>query len=232
MFLSKDDAHAIAQRIIDRSQADACSVTVDGGEDHSLRFAKGSATTNLSVDHVSIKISSHIGQRIGSVTTSLVDDASLESARRRSEQIAQMLPIDPEYIAPLGPQHYDTSSRYYDNENFLDLDTLASCAQQAITQGDENNVTIFGCLNSIRRFESLTTSTGLFAFDRRSEMDLSITARTPKPHPPRSFSLPSPPARPCPQPGRRGTHRGSPAGRHRERAGGAGRGGGGGEREQ
>ena len=179
MFLSKDDAHAIAQRIIDRSQADACSVTVDGGEDHSLRFAKGSATTNLSVDHVSIKISSHIGQRIGSVTTSLVDEASLESARRRSEQIAQMLPIDPEYIAPLGPQHYETSSRYYDNENFLDLDTLASCAQQAITQGDENNVTIFGCLNSIRRFESLTTSTGLFAFDRRSEMDLSITARTP-----------------------------------------------------
>lgn len=46
MFLSTDEAQHIAEMILAQSAADACVVKIEGGEDHSLRFARGGATTN------------------------------------------------------------------------------------------------------------------------------------------------------------------------------------------
>lgn len=177
MFLSPDDAKSIAEKIIARSGADACVVKIDGGEENSLRFARGAATTNISTSETSLRISSHVGQRIGSVTTTRLDDDALEAARIRSEEIARMLPVDPEYVAPLGPQNYDVSARYDDNAAALKLDALAAQAAQVIAEGERTGVDTFGCASSARRFEALATSAGLFAYERRSEIDLSATAR-------------------------------------------------------
>jgi predicted Zn-dependent protease len=177
MFLSSDDARTITERIIERSNADACVVRIDGGEDFSLRFARGGATTNLATSETSLRISSHIGGRVGSVTTTRLDDEALEAARARSEEIARMLPVDPDYVAPLGPQEYETSARYDDNAGALRLDTLAAQAARVIDEGARVGVDTFGCASSARRFEALATSAGLFAYERRSEIDLSATAR-------------------------------------------------------
>ncbi|WP_036286070.1 TldD/PmbA family protein [Methylocystis sp. ATCC 49242] len=177
MFLSADDAKAIAEKIISRSGADACVVKIDGGEDHSLRFARGGATTNITTSEASVRISSHVGGRIGSVTTASLDDDALESARARSEEIARMLPVDPDYVAPLGPQEYEASARYDDAAGAMRLDALAAQAARVIEEGARAGVDTFGCASSARRFEALATSAGLFAYERRSEIDLSATAR-------------------------------------------------------
>lgn len=177
MFLSADDAKAIAEKIIARSGADACVVRIDGGEDHSLRFARGGATTNLTTSEASVRIASHVGGRIGSVTTARFDDDALDAARARSEEIARMLPVDPEYVAPLGPQDYDASARYDDATGAVRLDTLAAQAARVIEEGARAGVETFGCASGARRFEALATSAGLFAYERRSEIDLSATAR-------------------------------------------------------
>jgi predicted Zn-dependent protease len=111
------------------------------------------------------------------VTTGSLDDAALEKARARSEEIARMLPVDPDYVAPLGPQIYDASARYDDNAESLRLDALSARAARVIAQGARSGVDTFGCATSVRRFEALATSAGLFAYERRSEIDLSATAR-------------------------------------------------------
>ena len=150
---------------------------IDGGEDFSLRFARGGATTNIATSEASVRISSHIGGRVGSVTTGSLDAAALDAARARSEEIARMLPVDPDYVAPLGPQDYDASARYDDNAESLKLDGLAAQAARVIEEGARRGVDTFGCASTARRFESLATSNGLFAYERRSEIDLSATAR-------------------------------------------------------
>ncbi len=177
MFLSADDAKAITERILGRSAADACVVRIEGGEDNSLRFARGGATTNMTAAETSLRVSSHVGGRIGSVTTTSLDDDALEAALRRAEEIARMLPVDPDYVAPLGPQTYESSARYDDNAASLRLDALATQAARVIEEGARKGVDTFGCATSARRFEALATSTGLFAYERRSEIDLSATAR-------------------------------------------------------
>jgi len=177
MFLSSDDAKTIAGKIIARSGADACVVKIDGGEDYSLRFARGGATTNIATSEATVRISSHIGGRVGSVTTASLDDDALEAARARSEEIARMLPVDPDYVAPLGPQEYDASARYDEAAAARKLDALAAQAARVIEEGRRSGVDTFGCASSARRFEALATSNGLFAYERRSEIDLSATAR-------------------------------------------------------
>ncbi|WP_442756336.1 TldD/PmbA family protein [Methylocystis sp. JAN1] len=177
MFLSSDDAKSIAEKILERSEADACVVKIDGGEDYSLRFARGGATTNIATSDAAVRISSHIGGRVGSVATANLDGAALEAARARSEEIARMLPVDPDYVPPLGPQEYDASARYDDNAASLKLDALAAQAARVIEEGGRSNVDTFGCASGARRFEALATSNGLFAYERRSEIDLSATAR-------------------------------------------------------
>ena len=177
MFLSADDAKALTDKILSRSKADACVVKIDGGEDNSLRFARGTATTNLTTSDLRLRISSHIGGRIGSVSTTQIDDDSLTAAVRRSEELAAMLPVDPDYTPPLGPQQYEGQQRFHDQPGAMRLDALAAKAAQAIEESARSGVDAFGCANSAQRFEALATSAGLFAYDPRSEIDLSVTAR-------------------------------------------------------
>jgi predicted Zn-dependent protease len=177
MFLSSDEARYIAERVLAQSAADACVVKIEGGEDHSLRFARGGATTNLTTSEARVKISSHIGGRIGSATTTSLEPEDLLAARARSEEIARLLPIDPDYTPPLGPQEYAVANRYHDDPAALTLDTLAGLAAHAIEEGAHAGVDTFGCANGAHRFEALATSAGLFAYERRTEIDLSVTAR-------------------------------------------------------
>jgi len=177
MFLSSDDAKVIADSVFARSGADACAVQIHGGLDQSLRFARGGATTNLATAEANLRISSHIGGRIGSCSISRFDDAALTAAVARSEEIARMLPVDPDYVAPLGPQNYGFSNRYDEATASLRLDALAGAAARVIEEGARIGVDTFGCATTARRFEAFATSAGLFAYERRSEIDLSATAR-------------------------------------------------------
>jgi predicted Zn-dependent protease len=177
MFLSAEDVKPIADRLLARSKADACEIRIDGGEEQTLRFARASATTNMATQDLSLRISSHVGGRVGSVTTSTLEPERLDAALARSEEIARLLPVDPDYVAPLGPQEYAASNRYDEATGRLALDDLASAAASVIAEGERRGVDTFGCATSGRRFEALATSNGLFAYDRRSEIDLSTTAR-------------------------------------------------------
>lgn len=177
MFLSADDVKSLTERALARSKADACVVCVEGGESRSLRFARGGATTNMSNAGVTMRISSHVGSRVGSVGVSSFDDESLDAALRRSEEIARLLPADPDYVAPLGPQKYPPSNRYDEATARTELDGLVAAAQTVIAEGERRGVETFGYAASGRRFEAMATSAGLFAYDRASEIEFSVTAR-------------------------------------------------------
>jgi predicted Zn-dependent protease len=124
-----------------------------------------------------VRISSHIKNRVGSVSVSSLEQDALLSAVARSEAIARMLPQDPDYVAPLGPQNYAGASRYDEAAATLRLDTLAGWAGRVIEEGKWRGVDTFGCAASGRRFRALATSEGLFAYDRASEVEISATAR-------------------------------------------------------
>lgn len=177
MFLDANDVKALTDKILLRSKAEGCVVKIEGGEDNSLRFARGVATTNLTTSDLRLRISSHMGGRIGSVSTTQTDDDSLVVAVKRSEELAAMLPVDLDYTPPLGPQDYEAPQRFHHQPAAMQLDALAGMAGRAIAESAQSDVNVFGCANSALRFDALATSAGLFAYEPRSEIDLSVTAR-------------------------------------------------------
>jgi predicted Zn-dependent protease len=177
MFLSASDVKSITDRLLARSRADACTIEMDGGDERSLRFARGSATTNMTTSDVNFRVTSYIGGRRGSVAASSLNADELDMALERSEEIARLLPVDPEYTPPLGPQNYTATRRYDEATGAQGLAELACAASTVIAESVKRRVNAFGCGSSGRRFEALATSAGLFAYDRRSDIEISVTAR-------------------------------------------------------
>lgn len=177
MFLSPREANDICERLLARSRADACEIQLRGAEEQTLRFA-GGGTSNQSVGRISLRVSSHICGRVGAVEISSVDEDAGLWALARSEEIARELPQDPDYAPPLEPQNYLASQRYFDTTAALRLDAHAAWAESVVVEGARRSVQTFGCSGSGRRFLALANSAGLSAYDRETEAEISITART------------------------------------------------------
>ena len=127
MFLDATEAKSIADRLIARASADACVVRIEGGEESGLRFARGGATTNFSGGNIEVRVSAHVDGRVGTVTASSLDEATLDAALARAGEIARLLPADPDYVAPLGPQNYGASNRYDSAMEGLSLSNSCRC---------------------------------------------------------------------------------------------------------
>jgi len=66
-------------------------------------------------------VQSAFGKKVGVATIDEFDDASLEKVVRRSEELAQLAPENPEYVGLLGPQTYIKSNGYFDSTASVSL---------------------------------------------------------------------------------------------------------------
>ncbi len=177
MLLSRRDVRWIADRLLAASSGDGCEIELLGGREHNLRFANGGATTNRSAEWVTLRIAAHARQRVGVVQIASFDEAPALRALAKAEEIARELPLDPDYVPPLGPQRYAKSGLFCEQTAALGLDALASHAGLAIEEARARDVAAFGQVASGASFVARATSAGLFSYERQSAIELSTTAR-------------------------------------------------------
>ncbi len=177
MNLTPEEVKEITDRRVATSRADGCIIHVSGGEDLNLRFARNSATSNGAVSSVEVTITSQIGQQSGSATVTSLDDGPLDMAQRRSEEIARLAPANPEQMPPLGPQHYGPGMAYDAATAGLRAAKMAAAPEAAIARAVNSNVDATGFAQVGARFTAMATSAGLFAYDRQTEADFTVTAR-------------------------------------------------------
>jgi predicted Zn-dependent protease len=177
MRLTPEEVKDVTVRRLAASRADGCIIRVDGGESLNLRFARNSATSNGAVSAVELTITSQIGQRSGTATVTSLDDGTLDMAQRTSEDIARLAPADPEQMPPLGPQQYGTGTAYDAPTAGLRVVEMARGAKAAIARAVDSGVDATGYSQVESRFTAMATSAGLFAYDRYTEADFTITAR-------------------------------------------------------
>ncbi len=178
MLLSPEEVKTLTDRILQRSRADHCVVSIAGQDSSNVRFAVNNATTNASVSSLSITIESSFGQRSGSATVASLDDVDLAGAQARSEEIARLAPPNPEFLPPLGPQTYETRSDAFDEPTArAKVSDLAAQAKTVIDQARSRNVNAAGYGVLGASFTSLATSAGLFAYDRDTQARLTLTGR-------------------------------------------------------
>src|SRR6188508_3178557 len=96
--LSREQAKALADRVLAASKADQAVVSINASWSGNTRFAGGEITTGGGVTDTSVTVSSAIGKRQASTTTNVLDDASLKRTVELSERLAKLSPEDPELM--------------------------------------------------------------------------------------------------------------------------------------
>jgi predicted Zn-dependent protease len=183
-LLSREAAKSIADRVLSLSKADQTRVNITSQWSGNTRFADAAITTSGGVADASMSVTVTLGRRRASASTNVLDEGALKQTVDRAMSLARVSPEDPEMMPELGPQTYSTVDAYIEETASLTPEARAAAiirAVDAATTAGKAAGAIFvaGFLQTNARATAVATANGLFAYHRSTDVDFSVTARTP-----------------------------------------------------
>lgn len=176
-ILNKEEAQALLKKVIAFSKADECEVGLNGSEGGNIRYARNSVSTSGEISSLGLAVTSSFGKKSGTATINEFDDASLEKVVRRSEELAQLAPENPEYMPLLGPQTFKESKAYIPSTAAVTPDTRAEAVAKSIGASKEAQLEAAGFIENTTSFSAVLNSKGLFAYDTDTDVTFSVTTR-------------------------------------------------------
>lgn len=177
-ILTKDEAYALLKKVISYSKADECEVNIGGGDSANIRYARNSVSTSGVISQNSLVISSAYGKKVGTATINEFDDASLEKVVRRSEELAQLAPENPEFVSFLGPQMYPESKTFVQRTASITPKQRADLVAQSLQVAKDGKAVAAGFLEDNVGYSAMMNSKGLFAYNTGTGTNFSVTVRT------------------------------------------------------
>jgi predicted Zn-dependent protease len=177
-MLTEQQARGIVKTIISFSKADDVEITISGGVQSHIRYARNAPTTSGAVTNQAISVRSTFGKRSGVATVNQIDDASLRSVAARSEELARLAPEDPESMPPLGPQRYSVIKTYDEAIASRAAEILAAGASECIKQAETRKLVAAGFIRTNAGFSAIGNSRGLFGYHKSTGLYFSQTVRT------------------------------------------------------
>lgn len=176
--MTQEQARALMTKVLGMSKAEACEVNLNGNRGGNLRYARNTVTTAGAVEDVNLVIQSNFGKQSGTTTTNEFSDAALEAAVRRSEELAQLAPEDPEFMPPLGPQEYLPVTAHFESTAAITPEFRAEGAAASIAGAKAQDCTVAGFIEDGASFAAMMNSAGLFAWHTSTGVDLTVTVRS------------------------------------------------------
>jgi predicted Zn-dependent protease len=177
-IFSKDEARAILEKVMKFSKADACEANLNGSNGGNIRYARNTVSTAGENSDVTLVVQSNFGKKSGTATVNEFDDASLEKVVRRSEELAQLAPENPEFMGPLEQQTYGESKTYAEATAKITPEYRAQAAANSINPAAAKDVTAAGFMEDSYGFASMMNTKGLFAYNRSTNVNFTVTMRT------------------------------------------------------
>lgn len=176
-ILTKEEAQAILKKVLGYSKADECEVNLGGSTGGNIRYARNAVSTAGEISNMSLSVNSTYGKKTGTASINEFDDASLEKVVRRSEELAQLSPENPEYMPLLGGQAFDDSITYNAATAAMTPDTRAEMVLKSLTVAKEAKLEAAGFLENSNGFRAVMNSKGLFAYNKSTDVSFSVTVR-------------------------------------------------------
>lgn len=175
---TKEEARRIMEKALSFSTADACEINISGSESGNIRYARNTVSTSGHRSNQTLVVQSNFGLKSGVATIDEFDDASLKKVVERSEELAKLAPENPEFMPPLGPQKYDESVTYSEATANITPEYRAEVAASSINPAAAKEVTSAGFLNDAAGFSAMLNSNGLFAYNKSTNVNFTVTMRT------------------------------------------------------
>lgn len=178
-ILTEEQARALLKKALSYSKAEQCEINLNGGDSSNIRYARNSVSTSGAISRNSLAVASAFGKKMGVATINEFDDASLEKVVRRSEELAQLAPENPEFMPFLGPQKYSLQSKtFVPGTAALTPKDRADMVQASLKVSKDAGLTAAGFLENSTGFSAMMNSKGLFAYNTSTDINFSVTLRT------------------------------------------------------
>ncbi|MEO6548225.1 MAG: TldD/PmbA family protein [Ferruginibacter sp.] len=176
-IFSREEAQALLKKVMAFSKADECEAGFNGSEGGNIRYARNAISTAGDVSTLTLSVSSTFGKKTGTATINEFDNASLQKVVKRSEELAQLAPENPEYMPLLGPQTFKESISYNPATAAITPDTRADAVGNSIRVAEEAKLQAAGFLENTTSFNAIMNTKGLFAYNKDTDVTFSITTR-------------------------------------------------------
>jgi len=176
-ILSTEEAREILKKALSFSKADECEVSLNGSEGGNIRYARNAVSTAGDMSSMGLAISSTFGKKTGSATINEFDDASLEKVVRRSEELAQLAPANPEYVSLEEPKTFAESITFYPSTARVNPDIRAEAVRKSLEVAKAANLEAAGFLENTTSFRAIMNSKGLYAYNKDTDVSFSVTTR-------------------------------------------------------
>ena len=177
MLLTQSEAQEVGRRILAFSNAEGCSVGLEGHETDNFRFASRGGATNGTSGGARLTVTSSFGLRQGRATTNVLDDAALRDVVARSEAAARGAPENAEVMPHPGPQNYGASAAYFPVTAALKGGALASLLEPAVSSARRAGLDLAAFLQAGRWCRAFASSGGAAGYDRATGIQLTVSAR-------------------------------------------------------
>lgn len=178
-ILTQEEAKKIIDKVLSYSKADEMKVELNGGRSGNIRFARNSVSTAGTSNNLSLSVTVVLGKRIGTSDINEFDDASLEKAVRRAEEMARLAPENPEYVPMPGPQTYTKTEAFVETTANMKAPDRAKLAGASIKSVMASQLSGAGYLEDLANFNAIGNSKGLFGYHKNTNVNFSLTIRTP-----------------------------------------------------
>ena len=175
---TKEEAKQIMEKALSFSKADGCEINMSGSESGNIRYARNTVTTSGHRSNQTLVVQANFGKKSGTATIDEFDDKSLEKVVKRAEELAKLSPESPEFMDPMSGQTYDDSLTFNESTANITPEYRAEVAAKSITPASEKDVTAAGFFNDSSGFSAMLNSNGLFAYNKSTNMDFTVTMRT------------------------------------------------------
>jgi len=178
MLPTEKDCRRIAERALGYARVDDASVSLVFERASNTRFANNEITTSGATDAVSVVVSATQETRTGRVSLNEVADAALERAMRRAEELASLLPPDPEYVGPLPKQAYLTIPAWDEATARTGAASRVPGVRAVIEPASRDGLSSSGFFSNEATVRCVANKADNFGWHRATEASFSATVRT------------------------------------------------------
>src|SRR6185436_17572417 len=172
------ECRKLTDRALSYAQAPDASVSMAFAHTGNTRFAINEITTAGSAESVTVVVSATREGRTGRVSLNETTPEALERAMRRAEEIAGVVPADPEAVGPLEPQKYMKVAAWDEATAKLDAAARLPGVRAVVEPAARESLNASGFFNNAARVQCIANKAGNFGWHRSTECAFSATART------------------------------------------------------
>lgn len=178
MLPTEKECRWTTERALGFAPTGEASVSITFGQSSNTRFANNEITTSGASESVGVVVSVTRDARIGRMSLNETSDAALERAMKRADELARVLPPDPEYLGPLPPQQYPKIAAYDEaTAKFGAADRLPG-VRAVVEPAAEQGLNASGFFVNGATVQCIADKAGNFGYHRSSDASFSATVRT------------------------------------------------------